>query len=221
MFLKLYFLSFKLFFKMVFNEKRPRNLRKEIISLKEEISALRQLILKVSTGNKGVPTDSQQTDSQQTVGQQITDNQTADKQQMQQIGKIEVITPDTQNVGLISDLKKDLVRKFMALTTKEFLIFTDVYIIGEKQGAASYRDIAREAGLTESSIRDYIARLINKGIPIIKRKVNNKNIILNISPDLKSLFTLDSLINLREIQDRVSIQKDMTIEQTIKQSYSA
>jgi len=209
---------------MVFNEKRLRNLRKEIISLKEEISALRQFILKVSTGNKGVPTDSQQTDSQQTVGQQITDSQTADKQQMQQmqqIGRTEVIAPDTQNIGLISDLKKDLVRKFMALTTKEFLIFTDVYIIGEKQGAASYRDIAREAGLTESSIRDYIARLIHKGIPIIKRKVNNKNIILNISPDLKSLFTLDSLINLREIQDRVSIQKDTTIEQTTKQFYSA
>jgi len=213
---------------MRFNEKRLRNLGEEIISLKEEISALRQLLkVSVSTGNKGVPTDSQQTDTQQTATQQISDSQTADKQQIQQtqqIGRAEaaatVITSitDTQGVGLVSDLKKDIMRKFIALTTKEFLIFTDIYIIGEKQGVTSYRDIARETGLTESSIRDYIARLIHKGIPIIKRKVNNKNILLGIPPDLKSLFTLDSLIKLREIQDR-TFQEDMTVEQAIKRSF--
>jgi len=202
---------------MLLRKKRLRELGEEIISLKEELAALRQLILRVSTGSKGVPTDSQQTDTQQTAIQQISDSQTADKQQM---GRAEAaaITSDTQGVGLVSDLKKDLMRKFMALTTKEFLIFTDIYIIGEKQGAVSYRDIARETGLTESSIRDYIARLIHKGIPILKRKVNNKNILLGISPDLKSLFTLDSLIKLREIQDR-TFQKDMTVEQAIKRSF--
>lgn len=176
-------------FKMLLRKKRLRDLGEEIISLKEELAALRQLILRFSTGNKGVPTDSQQTDNQQ-----ISDKQAA--------------IQDIQNVGFISDLKKDLRSKFLALTTQEFFIFTEIYILEERQGAATYRDIAKKTSLTESSIRDYIARLIHRGIPIIKRKVNNKNILLGVSPDLRSLFTLDSLVKLREIQDKAFNQKD-------------
>lgn len=186
---------------MLFKKKRLRDLGEEIISLKGELTALKQLISELSTGNKGVPTDSQQTDSQQ-----ITDKQTADTQ-------TEAI-PGIQNVGFISDFKKDLRRKFLALTTQEFFIFTEIYIMEEKQGAASYRDIAKKIGLTESSVRDYVARLTRRGIPIIKRKINNKSIILGISSDLRSLFTLDSLIKLREIQDKFNQRegrKDKTI----------
>lgn len=176
----------------------------EIISLKGELAALKQLISELSTGNKGVPTDSQQTDNQR-----ITDKQTA-----QTIDKQAEAIPGIQNVGFISDFKKDLRRKFLALTTQEFFIFTEIYIMEEKQGAASYRDIAKKIGLTESSVRDYVARLTRRGIPIIKRKINNKSIILGISSDLRSLFTLDSLIKLREIQDKFNQRegrKDKTI----------
>lgn len=189
---------------MLFKKKRLRDLGEEIISLKGELAALKQLISELSTGNKGVPTDSQQTDNQQITDKQIA--QTTDKQ-------TEAI-PGIQNVGFISDFKKDLRRKFLALTTQEFFIFTEIYIMEEKQGAASYRDIAKKIGLTESSIRDYVARLTGRGIPIIKRKINNKSIILGISSDLRSLFTLDSLIKLREIQDKFNQRegrKDKTI----------
>lgn len=189
---------------MLLRKKRLRELGEEIISLKEELAALRQLILKISTGNKGVPTDSQQTDNQQISDKQAA--QTADKQ-------TEAI-PDIQNVGFISDLKKDFRSKFLALTTQEFFIFTEIYILEEKQGAATYRDIAKMTCLTESSIRDYIARLIRRGIPIIKRKVNNKNILLGVSPDLRSLFTLDSLVKLREIQDKAFNQRDKTKDES-------
>lgn len=189
---------------MLFKKKRLRDLGEEIISLKGELAALKQLISELSTGNKGVPTDSQQTDNQQITDKQTT--QTTDKQ-------TEAI-PGIQNVGFISDFKKDLRRKFLALTTQEFFIFTEIYIMEEKQGAASYRDIAKKIGLTESSVRDYVARLTRRGIPIIKRKINNKSIILGISSDLRSLFTLDSLIKLREIQDKFNQRegrKDKTI----------
>ncbi len=189
---------------MLFKKKRLRDLGEEIISLKGELTALKQLISELSTGNKGVPTDSQQTDNQQITDKQTT--QTTDKQ-------TEAI-PGIQNVGFISDFKKDLRRKFLALTTQEFFIFTEIYIMEEKQGAASYRDIAKKIGLTESSVRDYVARLTRRGIPIIKRKINNKSIILGISSDLRSLFTLDSLIKLREIQDKFNQRegrKDKTI----------
>lgn len=206
---------------MLFQKKRLRDLGEEIVSLKEEIAALRQLILGISTGNKGVPADSQQTRIQRITGRQAANEQQIDpieegKAKKARIQKI----PGIKNIGFISDLKKDLGRKILALTMQEFFIFTEIYILEEKQGAASYREIAKMTGLTESSIRDYVARLIHRGIPIIKRKVNNKVIILRISPDLRSLFTLDSLVKLREIQDGAFIQnpiKDRTIEHLAKQ----
>lgn len=221
---------------MLFQKKRLKDLGEEIVSLKEEIAALRQLIMGISTGNKGVPADSQQTYIQRITGRQAANEQQTGEQQIeeqqvegQQIDRIKEgkakkarieRIPGIKNIGFISDLKKDLGRKILALTIQEFFIFTEIYILEEKQGAASYREIAKMAGLTESSIRDYVARLIHRGIPIIKRKVNNKVIILRISPDLRSLFTLDSLVKLREIQDGAFIQdqiKDRTIEHLAKQ----
>ena len=51
--------------------------------------------------------------------------------------------------------------------------------------------------LSESSIRDYINRLIKKGIPIQKIKQNNKIILLRVSEDLKNVVTLATIQNLR------------------------
>jgi hypothetical protein len=41
--------------------------------------------------------------------------------------------------------------------------------------------------------------MINKGIPIHKNKINNKKITLSISPDLKKIASLPTIIRLREL----------------------
>jgi hypothetical protein len=53
--------------------------------------------------------------------------------------------------------------------------------------------------LTESSIRDYIGRLIKKGIPLDKVKINNKTIHISISQNLKKVATLPTILQLRAI----------------------
>ena len=41
--------------------------------------------------------------------------------------------------------------------------------------------------------------LIKKGVPISKEKVNNKKILLTISPDLKKIASLSAILQLREL----------------------
>lgn len=99
----------------------------------------------------------------------------------------------------LDSLKKEIRLKFKRLTEQEFLIFSTLYQIDQDLGYASYKDISERLNLTESSIRDYIGRIINKGIPVDKNKINNKNIQLKISENLKKIATLPTIIQLRDI----------------------
>ena len=80
------------------------------------------------------------------------------------------------------------------------VIFNTLYILEEdkKIPEITYKILSKELNLTESSIRDYINKLVNKDIPINKLRKNNKTILLNISDDLKKVATLATLLRLRE-----------------------
>ena len=125
-----------------------------------------------SIGNRGVPTD-KQTDIQQ------TDQQEKDI------------------FGLVESLKSDIKIKFRNLTKQEFKLFSAIYIL-EEQGEVDYRNLAAHLSLTESSIRDYVMKLQNKGIPVLKNKINNKKVLLSIRQELKQFATLDALMKIRE-----------------------
>ena len=99
---------------------------------------------------------------------------------------------------IIEGLKTDLKKKFKTLTRQEFHIFSMLYTLDKSQNSITYQDLAVRTGLTSSSIRDYIQRIIKKGIPIVKEKQNNKLVTLKIPQELKNLATLDSLIRLRK-----------------------
>jgi biotin operon repressor len=60
-----------------------------------------------------------------------------------------------------------------------------------------YKSLSERLNLSESSIRDYIGKLINKGIPVEKKKINNKSIQLSISQNLKKIATLSTILTLR------------------------
>ena len=79
------------------------------------------------------------------------------------------------------------------------LVFSILYQLEEEQKIVDYKTISKKLNLSESSIRDYIGRLINKKIPITKEKVGNKKVILHISKDLKQIATLSTLLKLREL----------------------
>ena len=78
-------------------------------------------------------------------------------------------------------------------------VFTLIYDFENKGQIVDYPLLSTHLNLSESSIRDYTGRIINKGFPIIKEKLNNKKIILHISKDLKDVASLDTILKLREI----------------------
>ncbi len=150
----------------------------------------------VSTGNEGVPTDRQT--NQQT-------NQQTDKgsYNIQDTPKEEDSSNYINNAAKVLDsldsIKKEVRLKFKRLTDQEFSVFSIIYQLSEEEGYTDYKNLSIKLGLTESSIRDYIGRLIKKGIPVEKTKINNKTIHLSVSPNLKKIASLPTILQLRTL----------------------
>ena len=194
--------------------KKSDKLQEEINSLKQEIAYLKGLI-QGSIGNKGVQTDTLQTHNKQeegiktdTLGTTLN-HLTIKEQELGTTNKKDIDAIEL--IHLMNDFKETLKRKFKSLTDQEFFIFSVIYALEEQQGAASYKDIAEKAGLSESAVRDYIRSIIKKGVQLEKEKANNKIVFLRISKELKSIVPLDSLISLRSPYSR-NIIKDNTTE---------
>ena len=148
--------------------------------------------LPISTGNEGVPTD-RQTNQQ-------TDNYTEKFAQAKKQDPINDFQQAQEILDSLDNIKKGIRLKFKRLTPQEMLIFSILYTFEEQNiNQITYKLIANNLNLSESSIRDYTNKLINKGIPIIKTRQNNKKITLSISPDLKDIASLSTINKLRDI----------------------
>ncbi|MEK6945711.1 MAG: hypothetical protein AABW63_02870 [Nanoarchaeota archaeon] len=157
----------------------------------DSFKALKPQNQAISTGNEGVPTDRQ------------TNEQTDQQTQNSPVFPLEPQKTTLKDASKILDsldtLKKEIRLKFKRLTEKEILVFSTLYQLEEEQGYADYKAIAVRLNLTESSIRDYISKIISKGIPVDKTKLNNKNVHLNVSEGLKKIASLQTILKLREL----------------------
>jgi len=171
--------------------------------------ALKDQISQVSTGNDGVPTDrqtNQQTDKYTENIQNIIWRKEKEVPKIQ-ISEKKVVVKEREDafdkaikmLNGLDTIKKDIRNKFKRLTEQEFKVFSTLYLLEEKGLLVDYKLLSENLVLTESSIRDYVGKLINKGIPINKEKINNKQIILHISKDLKEITPLDTISRLREL----------------------
>jgi chromosome segregation ATPase len=156
--------------------------------------------LDISTRNGGVPTD-RQTDQQTDIKRSFLiapSNSNPDSGSEKPLNKHIQEAEDILNS--LDALKKEIRLKFKQLTSQEMLIFSTIYQLEtEFPEGIEYRQIATKLKLSESSIRDYIKKLTQKGIPIDKIKLNNKKILLKISFKLKNIAPLETLIRLREL----------------------
>lgn len=141
----------------------------------------------ISTGNEGVPTD-RQTDQQ-------TDQQTQSTLKTSQ----NPIENAAEMLESLDSLKKEIRLKFKQLTEREWVLFSLIYQLDEENKEIDYRILAQKLNLTESSIRDYVGRLIQKGVPLSKTKINNKQIQLSISKNLKKIASLSTILQLRNL----------------------
>lgn len=163
----------------------------------------------ISIGNKGVQTDrqtNQQTDRQfdnhlsQFISgpmpifsdQKFALNQASDDP----IKRIEKVA---DVVNSLDALKKDLRKQFKQLTPQEMLVFSTIYQLTNQAIDVDYSILSKRTKLSESSIRDYVQKIIKKGIPLEKIRENNKRIILVIPPEFKRIASLETIISLRDL----------------------
>ncbi len=149
--------------------------------------ALKDQDLSISTGNQGASTDRQ------------TDRQTDRHMEKTAIKQENSIEEALNILNSLDDIKKEIRLKFKRLTAQEFLVFTAIYQFDHELGYSDYKLLSQRLNLTESSIRDYVGRIIKKGISVEKKRINNKNIIINISPNLKKIASLSTILQLREL----------------------
>jgi DNA-binding MarR family transcriptional regulator len=169
--------------------------------------------LGISTGNRGVPTD-RQTNQQTNQQMENTLLSAPNSELIQNFNPQKTISSHNIEIPLnknnsfddavkvldtLDSIKKDLRLKFKRLTDQELLVFSTIYQLEEENAHIDYRSLATKLSLTESSIRDYIGKLIKKGISIEKEKVNNKQITLHISENLKKVASLPTILQLRDL----------------------
>jgi hypothetical protein len=153
----------------------------------------------VSTGNEGVPANSQ-TDKQ-------SDNSTGNEGVKFALISKDYLTrtskPDLNKVkeliNSLDEIKKDIRTKVKKLTNQEMIVFSTIFELESKGFLVDYPLLAQSLKLTESSIRDYVQRILKKGIPIEKYKENNKKVLVKVSEDFKKLTNLQTLLQLREL----------------------
>ena len=158
----------------------------------QELEGLKSVNIPISIGNEGVSTD-RQTDIK-------TDNSTHNLFVNNQKTIDSNIQEATKILDSLDSLKKEIRLKFKHLTNQEMLVFSTIYQL-EEQGnnEITYRLLSKALNLSESSIRDYVQRMTTKGISINKEKVNNKKLLLSISPNLKKIASLPTIMQLREL----------------------
>jgi mannose/fructose/N-acetylgalactosamine-specific phosphotransferase system component IIB len=81
------------------------------------------------------------------------------------------------------------------VSRQEFLTFLMVYQLEDQIGQVTYADIAKGLELTASCVRSYISNLIKKGLPIVKKRYNNKITVLSIPKEIRGLNLKKQIIN--------------------------
>jgi len=157
-----------------------------------EIGGLKYPNFDTSIRNRGVPTDRQTNQQTDNYAEFYTEKPTK---------PLKTHLEDARDIlDSLDAVKKEIRLKFKQMTNQEMLIFSTIYQLEEAfPEGVEYKQIALKLRLSESSIRDYAQKLINKGIPVDKVKLNNKKILLKISPELKKIASLPSIIKLREL----------------------
>ncbi len=107
-----------------------------------------------------------------------------------------------EQIPLLGDefqsVKAKIDRTFLNLSKQELKVFLTIYQLDEEGNlhGVSYPQVAERLSLTEQCIRGYISVLVKKGLPLEKRKINNKRTLFSITKDFRTLNLKQKLIQI-------------------------
>ena len=177
------------------NQQSNPTIQHSIPTLQHTQEVLKSQNIAFSTGSEGVPTN--QPTNQQTNQHPLISTPTQQISSVNQ--RISNLHKVSEILGTLDDLKKEVRLKFKRLTEQEMLVFSAIYQLEEQGFVVDYSLLAQNLQLTEISIRDYIRKILQKQIPLIKSKESNKKVILSIPKDLKRIASLQTITQLRNI----------------------
>ena len=79
------------------------------------------------------------------------------------------------------------------LTFIEQQVFLVIYALEDEKGLVSCAEISRKTALPNSIVSDYITRLVEKGIPLMKKYINNIPFI-RLNPEFKRLQAKENIL---------------------------
>ncbi len=167
-------------------EKQIKTQNKEISILKDKIERLLDELIDLKLKNSFK-------DAKISIGNEGVLNKQTNKQTVKQTNKHIIIDKS----GEISKFQTNIEEFFKDLTKQELLVFLTIYQLEEELNKEiKFSEVSRRLNLSESCIRGYIKRLIDKGAPLTRTKVNNKIVLLSIYPEFKALNLRNRLKDL-------------------------
>jgi phosphopantetheine adenylyltransferase len=85
------------------------------------------------------------------------------------------------------------------LTKTEQNVFLIIYALEDEKGLVSAEMIRKKAGLTPYLVNEYISRLIEKGIPLMKKYINNAAYI-RLNPEFKRIQAKENILCIDSAQ---------------------
>ena len=113
----------------------------------------------------------------------------------ERIDKIQLFLKSNSN--FVFDSEKVFDVKPLTRTEKE--IFIVLYALEDENGVVSYIDIARKTGLQYNLISNYITSMIEKGVPILKKYINNRP-YLKLDQEFKVLQAKENILMIDTAQ---------------------
>jgi len=85
------------------------------------------------------------------------------------------------------------------LTKTEQHVFLIIYALEDEKGHVSYTDLIKKTGLPGYMVHEYISRLAEKGIPMIKKYINNAPYI-KLNPNFKRVQAKENILMIDTAQ---------------------
>jgi len=79
------------------------------------------------------------------------------------------------------------------LTKIEQYVFLVIYALEDEKGLVSCVDIKKKTGIAMDMVNEYIARLVEKGIPLMKKYINNIPYI-RLNPEFKAIQAKENIL---------------------------
>lgn len=167
-----------------------------ITSNKTPLHAFKSPYTNTSIGNEGVPTLQP---TNQPTNQHSNTSYGNPQNTSIFTDKISHLERASEILSSLDSLKKEIRSKFKKLTPQEMAVFSAIYQFEEQGFPVDYALISSKLSISDISVRDYVRKLILKGIPIQKSRLDNKKILLFISESLKRVVSLSTILELREL----------------------